>query len=115
MRKETKMHGKRLLFASPLIAALAFGSIGTSQASVFPTASVSADDSRVTATSSVVPPICKFPEKKQRKICAEGYADGFAEGRKCGQPRRQGRISDDEAYDIGFNAGFNAGQRKCRQ
>ncbi|GAA0989639.1 hypothetical protein GCM10009555_073930 [Acrocarpospora macrocephala] len=108
------MHGKRLLFAGPLIAALVFGPIGTSQASVVPT-SVSAGDNHVTATSKVAPPICKSLKKKQKKVCANGYSEGFEAGAKCGQSLRHGRISDDEAYDIGFTAGFNAGKRTCSQ
>lgn len=108
------MHGKRLLFVSPLIAALVFASIGNSQASVVPT-SVSAGDSHVTATSKVAPPLCRrLPEKKQKKVCANGYYEGFQIGAKCGTFQR-GKISDDEAYEMGFTAGFNAGQRKCNQ
>ncbi|MEO3863187.1 hypothetical protein [Acrocarpospora sp. B8E8] len=114
MRKEMRMHGKRLLFASPLITALVFGSIGISQASVVPT-SVSAGASHVTATSKVAPPICRSLEKKQRKVCANGYSEGFEAGAKCRQSLQRGRISDDEAYDIGFTAGFSAGKRTCSQ
>ncbi|GAA3548952.1 hypothetical protein GCM10022419_031590 [Nonomuraea rosea] len=106
------MHGKCLLFASPLIAALVFGPVGTSQASVVPSP-ISAGDSHVTAASKAAPPICRSLEKKQKKICTNGYSEGFEAGTKCGPARRHGRISDDEAYDIGFTAGFRAGQRTC--
>jgi hypothetical protein len=112
MRKETNMHGKPLLFASPLIAGLVFGPIGTSQASVVPP-SISAGDSHVTATSKGAPPVCRSLDKDQMKICSNGYSEGFAAGAKCGQPLRRGKIFDDEAYDIGFTVGFKAGQRTC--
>jgi hypothetical protein len=42
------MHGKSLLIASPLITALAFGTVDISQASVVPTASVSTGESHIT-------------------------------------------------------------------
>ncbi|MFC6083621.1 hypothetical protein [Sphaerisporangium aureirubrum] len=111
MRKETRMHEKRLLFASPLIAALVFGPIGT-QASVVPT-SASAGGSHVTAISKAAPPVCSGLKKKQRKVCSNGYSEGFEAGTKCGKIPQHGRISDDEAYDIGFTAGFRSGQRTC--
>ncbi|MFI9560972.1 hypothetical protein [Nonomuraea endophytica] len=110
MRKETRMYGKRALFASPLIAALLLGTVATSQASVVPRP-VSDADSQVTAVSKAAPPVCRSFGKKQRKICSNGYAEGFEAGSKCGNPY-YGR-SNQEAYDIGFAAGFRAGQRTC--
>ncbi|MFI6387174.1 hypothetical protein [Nonomuraea sp. NPDC050540] len=104
------MYGKRALFASPLIATLLFGTVGTAQASVVPR-SVSVDDSQITAASNAAPPVCRNLGKKQRKICSNGYAEGFAAGAKCNNPYYQ--PSNQEAYNIGFAAGFRAGQRTC--
>ncbi|MFD9941153.1 hypothetical protein ACFWYW_50125 [Nonomuraea sp. NPDC059023] len=108
MRKEMRMYGKRALFASPLIAALLLGTVGTSQASIV---QKSTGESQVTAASEAAPPVCRSFGKKQRKICSNGYAEGFEAGAKCGNPY-YGR-SNQEAYDIGFAAGFRAGQRTC--
>ncbi|MFF4191974.1 hypothetical protein [Nonomuraea sp. NPDC001831] len=106
------MYRDRLLIASPLIATLVFGSIGTSHASVTPTPA-SAGDSHVVTTSNSAPPVCKSLPKGQKKICKNGYSDGFAAEKKCGPPRMTGQITDDEAYDIGYNAGYNSGRRNC--
>jgi hypothetical protein len=114
-RKEKKMRGKRLLFASPLIAALAFGTVDIAQASAAPT-SASAGNSYLTTTSKMAPPTCERNFKGDaRKMCANGFNDGFAAGMASCKPglRALAPELEDAIYLHGFNAGFDAGKAKC--
>ncbi|GAA1022010.1 hypothetical protein Aple_084120 [Acrocarpospora pleiomorpha] len=109
------MRGKRLLFASPLIAALAFGTVDIAQASAAPT-SASAGNSHLTTTSKMAPPTCKQNFKGDaRKTCASGFNDGFTAGKASCKPglRALEPALEDAIYLHGYNAGFDAGKARC--
>ncbi|MFS1299460.1 hypothetical protein [Streptosporangium longisporum] len=115
------MQRERLIIAGPLIAALMFGMVDMSQASVVP-ASVRAGDGHVAATSKVAPPVCtRAFNGELRELCSrgwsDGYADGFAQCRKSTQQQGQGfSIApdlQDAAYVHGYNDGFQAGLSAC--
>ncbi|AWS42776.1 hypothetical protein [Streptosporangium sp. 'caverna'] len=114
------MYGKRLLTASPLIAALVFGTVDISQASVVQASvvpkSVSAADSHVTAPLNVAPPRCRRAFNGQlRELCSSGWSEGYTAGKaSCGKQNRSfSPAMQDTAYLHGFNGGFAAGKATC--
>jgi hypothetical protein len=118
-RKETKMHGNRLLFASPLIAALVFGTGDISQASVVPE-TAGAGDSHITTTSKVVaPPVCRRQFRGElMQMCANGWSEGFAAGQATCDTRQRRRAAlapalEDAVYVTGYEAGLAAGKASC--
>ncbi|GIH25406.1 hypothetical protein Aph01nite_37160 [Acrocarpospora phusangensis] len=109
------MRGKRLLFASPLIAALAFGTIDIASASAAPT-SASTGENHFTKTSKRVPPTCKKNFKgKNKKTCASGFNEGYAAGKASCKPgvSMMAPTIEDAAYVHGYDAGYEAGKAKC--
>ncbi|SNS01967.1 hypothetical protein SAMN05216276_1002311 [Streptosporangium subroseum] len=117
------MYGKRLLIASPLIAALAFGTVGISQASVVQTSaapkSVSAGDSHIAAPLNVAPPRCRRAFNGQlRELCSSGWNEGYTAGKaSCGNQLNSNKnfspAMQDTAYLHGYDGGFAAGKATC--
>ncbi|WP_214105617.1 hypothetical protein [Acrocarpospora catenulata] len=113
------MRGKRLLFASPLIAALAFGTVDTAQATAAPT-SASAGNSHLTPTSNMAPPTCRqnFAEAALKE-CAQGYDDGYEAGlASCNDLHSHHHRAltpeiQNMAYGHGYEAGKERGRAKC--
>jgi hypothetical protein len=113
------MNGKCLLIASPLIAALAFGTVNISQASVVPTP-VSAGDSHIAAPLKAAPPVCKRAFNGQlRRLCSNGWNEGYTAGQATCKNNNNNNNNNlapalqDAAYVHGYDAGFKAGKAAC--